>query len=65
MAFSERIEKGVIAKLQGMIDAELSHGYGDAISILGSDAEFEFRCDGNGPAVEYEAMCRRATSADR
>ena len=33
--FEERIEKGVIAKLQGMIDAEFVRmDYGDAISIL-------------------------------
>jgi asparaginyl-tRNA synthetase len=42
--FEERIEKGVIAKLQGMIDAEFVRmDYGDAISILEKATQrFEF-----------------------
>ena len=42
--FEERIEKGVIAKLQGMIDAEFVRmDYGDAISVLEKASQkFEF-----------------------
>ena len=42
--FDERIEKGLVAKLQGIVDSEFVRmDYGDAISILGSAKEkFEF-----------------------
>jgi asparaginyl-tRNA synthetase len=42
--FDERIEKGLVAKLQGIVDSEFVRmDYGEAISILGSAREkFEF-----------------------
>jgi asparaginyl-tRNA synthetase len=42
--FDERIEKGIVAKLQGIVDSEFVRmDYGEAISILGSAREkFEF-----------------------
>jgi len=42
--FDERVEKGIVAKLQGIVDSEFVRmDYGEAISILGSAREkFEF-----------------------
>ena len=42
--FDERIEKGIVAKLQGIVDSEFVRmDYGEAISILGRSTEkFEF-----------------------
>jgi asparaginyl-tRNA synthetase len=42
--FDQRIEKGLIAKLEGIGDAEFAHmGYGEAIEVLKqSNEKFEF-----------------------
>jgi asparaginyl-tRNA synthetase len=56
--FEERIEKGVIAKLEGIVDSEFERmDYTDAIRILeNAKQKFEF-------PVKWGSTCNRSTSA--
>jgi asparaginyl-tRNA synthetase len=56
--FDERIEKGLVAKLEGIVGSEFVHmDYGEAIQVLERAKEkFEFRSSG-------ASTCSRSTSA--
>ena len=60
--FEERIDKGVIAKLQGIVDNEFARmDYTDAIGVLEkAKQKFEFPVQvGHGPAVRARALPHR------
>jgi aspartyl/asparaginyl-tRNA synthetase len=56
--FDQRIEKGLVAKLEGIVGSEFVHmDYGEAIQVLErSNEKFEFRSTG-------ALTCSRSTSA--
>ncbi len=54
--FGERIEKGLVAKLEGIVGSEFAHmDYGEAIQVLERARKFEF-------PVEWASTCSRSTS---
>jgi asparaginyl-tRNA synthetase len=56
--FDQRIEKGLVAKPEGIVGSEFAHmDYGEAIQVLDrANQKFEF-------PVKWGATCSRSTSA--
>ncbi len=67
--FEERIEKGVIAKLQGIVDSEFVRmDYTEAIGILQNGARRSSSSRSSGAWIcnpSTSATCPRSTSASR
>ena len=59
--FDERIEKGLLAKLAGIVSSEFVRmDYGEAIAVLERAKEkFEFPVKGRRPAVGARALSHR------
>jgi len=59
--FDQRVEKGLVAKLEGIVGSEFVHmDYGEAIGVLErSNEKFEFDPMGCRPAVRARALFDR------